>query len=415
MDSSDWKWLNTRKSNSKEISICWKKYIESFISNEAYVHLLCYGGNPMRKTLKIGLVIGITLAFLTPVSLVIADDAPLVTVFSPNGGEVVAGEIAILWSAVDDVTMDLNGTILLEYSPDNGVNWSVIASGQNNTGSYLWNTTVVPDGDLYLIRVSAMDESNNTGSDTSNSTFSIDNIDTVPPQVSVIYPIGGEVVAGAITILWSAVDDKTVDLNGTILVEYSPDNGVNWSVIASGQDNTGSYLWNTTVVPDGDLYLIRVSATDLAGNVGFDASDSLFSVDNIDSVLPQVSVIYPSGGEIVAGEISILWSASDDVTMDLNGSILIEYSSDGGSNWSVIASQLDNTGLYVWNTTVVPDGDQYLIRVSATDESNNTGSDTSDSVFSIENFDTVPPQVLVIYPNGGEGLVGDVAILWSAV
>ncbi len=257
----------------------------------------------MRKTLKIGLVIGITLAFLTPVSLVIADDAPLVTVFSPNGGEVVAGDIAILWSAVDDVTMDLNGTILVEYSPDNGVNWSVIASGQNNTGSYLWNTTVVPDGDQYLIRVSATDESNNTGSDTSNSTFSIDNIDTVPPQVSVIYPNGGEIVAGAITILWSAIDDKTIDMNGTILVEYSPDNGVNWSVIASGQNNTGSYLWNTTVVPDGDLYLIRVSATDLAGNVGSDVSDSPFSVDNIDSVLPQVLVIYPNGGEGLAGEL----------------------------------------------------------------------------------------------------------------
>ncbi len=124
----------------------------------------------MRKTLKIGLIIGITIAFLTPVSLVIADDAPLVTLFSPNGGEVIAGEIAILWSAIDDVTMNLNGTILLQYSPNNGTDWIQIAPLLNNTGLYVWNTTVVPDGDLYLIRVSATDESNNTGSDTSNST-----------------------------------------------------------------------------------------------------------------------------------------------------------------------------------------------------------------------------------------------------
>jgi hypothetical protein len=369
----------------------------------------------MRKTIKIGLVIGITIAFLTPMSLVIADDVPTVTVFSPNGGEVLTGEIAILWSASDDVTMDLNGSLLLEYSPDNGNNWSVIASGLNNTGLYLWNTTVVPDGDQYLIRVSATDESNNTGSDTSNSTFSIDNIDTVPPQVMVLYPNDGEVVNGEIAIQWSASDDVTMNLNGTLLVEYSPDNGINWSGIASGLNNTGLYLWNTTVVPDGNAYLVRVSATDESLNVGSDTSNSTFSIDNIDTVLPQVTVLYPNGGgEVLTGEIAILWSASDDMTMDLNGSLLLEYSPDNGNNWSVIASQLNNTGSYVWNTTVVPDGDQYLIRVSATDESNNTGSDTSNSTFSIDNIDTVPPQVMVLYPNGGEGVVGDLTILWSA-
>ena len=67
----------------------------------------------MRKIIKIGLVIGITIAFLTPMSLVIADDVPTVTVFSPNGGEVLTGEIAIQWSASDDVTMNLNGTRFL--------------------------------------------------------------------------------------------------------------------------------------------------------------------------------------------------------------------------------------------------------------------------------------------------------------
>jgi hypothetical protein len=368
----------------------------------------------MRKILKIGLVIGITIAFLTPMSLVIADDVPTVTVFSPNGGEVLTGEIAILWSASDDVTVNLNGSLLLEYSPDNGINWSVIASQLNNTGSYVWNTTVVPDGDQYLIRVSATDESNNTGSDTSNSTFSIDNIDTVPPQVMVLYPNGGEVVDGEIAIQWSASDDVTMNLNGTLLVEYSPDNGINWSVIASQLNNTGSYVWNTTVVPDGNAYLVRVSATDKSLNVGSDTSNSTFSIDNIDTVLPQVTVLYPNGGEVLTGEIAILWSASDDVTVNLNGSLLLEYSPDNGINWSVIASQLNNTGSYVWNTTVVPDGDQYLIRVSATDESNNTGSDTSNSTFSIDNIDTVLPQVTVLYPNGGEGVVGDLTILWSA-
>ncbi len=218
-------------------------------------------------------------------------------------------------------------------------------------------------------------------------------IDTIPPEVTVIYPNGGEVLAGEVMVQWSASDDVTMDLNGTILIEYSADNGSSWNQIAAQQNNTGLYLWNTSLVPDGDLYLIQVSATDEFLNVGSDMSDSTFSIDNIDTVPPQVMVIYPNGGEVLAGEVMVQWSASDDVTMDLNGTILIEYSADNGSSWNQIAAQQNNTGLYLWNTSLVPDGDLYLIQVSATDEFLNVGSDTSNSTFSINNHLNYPPSI----------------------
>jgi len=315
----------------------------------------------MRKTIKLGLVIGIAIAFLTPVSLVIADDTPSVTVFSPNGGEVLAGEITIVWSAVDDVTMNLNGTILLQYSPNNGSNWSQIASQLNNTGLYVWNTTVVPDGDQYLIRVSATDESNNTGSDTSNGTFSIDNFDTVPPQVLVIYPNGGEGLVGDITVLWSASDDVTLDLNGSILIEYSPDNGNNWSVIASGQNNTGSYLWDTTVVPDGTGYLIRVSATDDSLNVGSDTSNSTFSILNNYNYPPTIpQVVGPSA---VGNGISFDFTAN---TTDPEGDqiyYLFDWGNGNISSWlGPVNSSESVTTSYSWR-----DDGNYTIRVKAKD------------------------------------------------
>jgi parallel beta-helix repeat protein len=218
-------------------------------------------------------------------------------------------------------------------------------------------------------------------------------IDTIPPDVMVFFPNGGEVVAGEVIIQWSAFDDVTMDLNGTILIEYSADNGSSWNQIAAQQNNTGFYLWNTSMIPDGDLYLIRVSATDEFLNVGSDTSNSTFSIDNIDSIPPQVLVIFPNGGEVVAGEVIIQWSAFDDVTMDLNGTILIEYSADNGSSWNQIAAQQNNTGFYLWNTSLIPDGDLYLIRVSATDESLNVGSDTSNSTFSINNHLNYPPSI----------------------
>ena len=113
-------------------------------------------------------------------------------------------------------------------------------------------------------------------------------IDTVPPQVTVIYPNGGEILTGVITIQWSASDDLTMDLNGTILLEYSADNGGSWIQIASQQNNTGSYVWDTTSVPDGNLYLIGVSTIDEFLNIGSDTSDSTFSINNFLPELPQL-------------------------------------------------------------------------------------------------------------------------------
>ena len=231
----------------------------------------------MRKTQKICLVISITIAFLTPVSLVIADDAPSVTIFSPNGGEVLTGDIAILWYAVDDVTMNLNGSILIEYSPNNGSNWSVIASGRNNTGSYLWNTTVVPDGTSYLIRVSATDESNNTGSDTSNSTFSILNNYNYPPTIPQV--IGPSAVGNGINFDFTA---NTTDPEGDQIYyffDWGNGNISGWlGPVNSSESVTTSYAWR-----DDGNYTIRVKAKDIFGG------ESNWSISHPISIAEQIN------------------------------------------------------------------------------------------------------------------------------
>jgi len=331
----------------------------------------------MRKTLKIGLVIGLTIAFLTPVSLVFADDAPTVRVLYPNGDEVLEGVIAIQWLASDDNTTNLNGTIGIDYSPDNGTNWTQIASQLNNTGTYLWNTSTVPDGDDYLIRVSATDLENNTGSDTSNSTFSIDNVDTIPPQVTVLYPNGGELLADEITIRWTATDDVTTNLNGTILIEYSSDNGTSWNQIASHQNNIGSYPWNTTTVPDGDNYLIRVSATDQANNIGSDISNHTFSINNHQNFPPSTpQVIGPFAG---GNSIRFNFTAT---SIDLEGD-QIYYQFDWGegnvSGWiGPVNSSVSVITSYAWR-----DDGRYNVRVKAKDIYEGESNWSGDHVISI--------------------------------
>jgi parallel beta-helix repeat protein len=198
---------------------------------------------------------------------------PRVTVLYPNGGEVVFGELAIQWTAFDDLTLNLNGTIRIEYSPDNGSSWFEIASQQDNTGMYLWNTTIVPDGNKYLIRVNATDEFYNTGSDTSNATFSIGNHLPTAPQINGPSQGGGGIPFNFTAITFDPEGDQIYYKwdwgNGNITEWLGPFN--------SGIPITASYMWEVY-----GNYSVRVKAKDIGGG------ESNWSRTHNISIAPQV-------------------------------------------------------------------------------------------------------------------------------
>jgi hypothetical protein len=113
----------------------------------------------------------------------------------------------------------------------------------------------------------------------------------------------------------------------------------------------------------------------------------------IDTITPTVEVIYPNGGETVNDSITITWTATDDLTSNLDGTIWISYSADAGSTWHTIASHIANSGSYVWDTNTVADGAQYLIKVNGSDEFRNIGSDESNGVFIIMNHPNTSPEI----------------------
>jgi hypothetical protein len=230
-------------------------------------------------------------------------------------------------------------------------------------GSY-WDTyrTLYPDAHVipltgtwdtpYLVNAS--------GNNTDNHPWVYPNgfIDSVPPEVTVLYPNGGEVVFGEIAIQWTAFDNLTTNLNGTIDIEYSANNGSSWIVLASQQDNTGIYLWNTTTVPDGNKYLIKVNATDEFFNTGSDSSNATFSIGNHLPAVPQISG--PSQG---GSGISFNFTA---VASDPEGD-QISYKWDWGngnvSEWlGPFNSSVPTIASYVWE-----DNGNYSIRVKAKD------------------------------------------------
>ncbi|MHA2247163.1 MAG: right-handed parallel beta-helix repeat-containing protein [Candidatus Hodarchaeales archaeon] len=121
----------------------------------------------------------------------------------------------------------------------------------------------------------------------------------------------------------------------------------------------------------------------------------------------------PNGGETLLGTTTIQWATSND-SLGHTVTYTLSYSADGGSTWIILESGLTTTS-YDWDTTTVIDGTNYLIQVNATCSEGLWQADTSDSAFIIDNPEVHAFSIpTVTSPNGGETLVGDVIIQWSA-
>ena len=100
------------------------------------------------------------------------------------------------------------------------------------------------------------------------------------PVVAVLSPVAeGEVVSGIFIITWTATDpDGSSDQLLLIDILLSADGGETWEMIVEGLVG-GSYAWDTTTLPNGDTYQLKVAATDTDGNAGKGISP-LFSITN---------------------------------------------------------------------------------------------------------------------------------------
>lgn len=504
-------------------SIFQKKYIESFISNETYLYLLYNGGYPMHKTIKIGLIIGLTVAFLTPASLVIADDTepPVISSISygPHAGVRTDPGFFLFQScsvtdnvSVVDVRVNISGP----------AGFATINNSMNNVGGndYYYQLDNVALSGTYMFFIWAIDSSNNTAQSDSYYMLVFENYltyihvdvnNTVGPWLGTEeYPL--QFIDDAIAVLaengtifihegvyqnTSVLLDKNMDFigenqNTTILdgggvstssvIEITGNHSISISNLTIQNSMAGMSLTNggnSTIssctfsgcMGSGlmmsqyqDLFVsdcnfkdntkgiqltncsynqfyhnnfinntVHVSCYGITSNNTWDngvtgnywddyrekypyanidfstgtwdtpyvVNSSGNNIDNhpwvypygsIDTTSPQVTVIYPNGGEVLNGEITIQWSATDDLA-DLNGTIMVEYSDNNGGSWYEIASNQNNTGFYNWNTSLVPDGDFYLIAVTAIDEFFNIGTDRSNAVFSINNFATQTPHI----------------------
>jgi len=193
------------------------------------------------------------------------------------------------------------------------------------------------------------------------------------PQL--IFPNTGEVIAGNVTINWSAAIDS-LNHNVSYDLMYQSVNTTSWTFLV-GNIMTTNYTFNSLILPDG-LYNLKVIAHCSDNLTSFDQSDVPFEIRN--HILTQPTILNPSQDEIISGIYLINWQQSFD-TLNHSVSYSLLYSDDQ-SNWLSITEGW-NTTTYLWNTTSVANGNYWLKVIAVCSEGLSNSSVIS---FVIENI-----------------------------
>ena len=126
----------------------------------------------------------------------------------------------------------------------------------------------------------------------------------------------------SIELAWTSDDDVAV---AAVDLELSTDDGQTWSTISTGGARNGSFQWTVPDVFATEAF-VRVAATDADSNVGFDTSDTPFSINGAPACVADVTTDGTANG-VPDGQITLsdfsfylsLWSASAsqaDLTTD---------------------------------------------------------------------------------------------------
>ncbi len=298
-----------------------------------------------------------------------------IKIVSPDSGSsLISGEKVSI-----NYTYDANfSNVKIEYSYDNQSNWNVITNSSTNNGTYIWTVPSLNSSNCFIKILNLSDTLNSYAI---SKKFSINKsvINVISPKV------GDSLIVGNVyQIVWQN--------NGEIAnvkIEYTTDGGSTWNVISNSTTNEGSYFWTVPSVMSSNV-LIRIS----------DVSDPTnFSTSGQFSIIPAIiTLVSPNGGEnITAGDyFPIEWNWTGSFSY-----VKLEYSTDGGSTWTkIINSDTTNDGSFIWSVPSTVTTTNALFRVSNNLDPTNT-FDLSNSTFSI-----ISPKVTLLYPNGGETLVG---------
>jgi len=289
---------------------------------------------------------------------------PSVTVLSPNGGESYGATnvVNITWSSTNIQN------VKIEFTSNGGTTWTnVVTSVAASLGSFAWTIPNITSSNC-IVRIS--DVSNSTITDNSNSSFSITGL-----PFNILYPNGNEAFqfGESINILWEANGISNINL------EFSSNNGLNWSFIATGLiAANGSYTW---VIPNVGSSQCLIRMTDVSNPSKLDVSNSVFSIRRLNMLSPG------NNEEIFAGN-------TYNVTWEAFGVENLNITFYGSTTYTVATNIPAGQPFFNW---LVPNQTQNnaIIRIA---------SSTDPTYYSEKTVKIIAPILNLTYPTGGEYL-----------
>jgi fibronectin type 3 domain-containing protein len=246
-----------------------------------------------------------------------------------------------------------------------------------DSGGKLYRDRNVVPGAAFYYEVTAVDLAGNESVATAPVSASLQQ-DTTPPTIVGVAPESNQVLAANPTIRVLATDDYKV---AQVKLDYQPDGSqTTWSPV--GSQSFDSYLaepyftWNTAGLTDG-RYVVRVSATDEAGNVS--VPDYVYYTLNLaPPAAPVLTATNTKGGF----RIDLSWTSGHE--SDLAGFILMRHAP--GGQFTVIA-QLKGAS---YSDAPVDAGTLYTYMVEAEDTYGNI-SQSNPVTLEATTVDTTPP------------------------
>lgn len=295
---------------------------------------------------------------------------------SPNGGQILQPlcGYTITWNPASLYT-----SVRLDYSTDNGTTWTNITTSTSNDGSQNWTVPNITSTTC-LVRISNAGDLSLT--DQSDATFSI----VKPITVTVLNNAETVVGCSTVPVTWS----KTT-CAGSWDVYYSLNNGATYINIGAVTDNGSATQTINWAVPNG----INVSTAKIKVHAVSNPTGILDESDGNFNIIPSndITVTSPNGGESWQGLTTktITWTNLPSAS----GQYLLQYSTDGGSTFNTIASNITGNS-YNWT---VRNTSSTNCKIRVTDYINQCKYDESDAVFTI-----TPAVPVLLTPNGGQVL-----------
>jgi hypothetical protein len=238
-----------------------------------------------------------------------------ITVTSPNGGEswLVGSNQNITWTSTG-----IGGNVKIEYSTDNGTNYTSIVESTENDDIYEWT---IPDSvsSNCLVHIS---ETDGEPSDVCDEVFSV-----FTPSIIITSPNGGEAlkIETSYNITWSSLG--LVSNIRLRLFKNSSEIGIIAEDIPISSE---SYFWTVGsyqggMVQAGIGYVIKIET--MEGYYATDESDSSFEIINwVDITSPNEGEDWPLGLTR-----DIVWNSGGGITSDIK-LILIRWKPGGTGN-----------------------------------------------------------------------------------